>query len=195
MGRQDTRGGRMKITRSQLRKLINESIYGSGYYKPKVPNPVDYLSPEDREDIEDLITHEDEDLQRVGYDLATNLQQDQLVFPQNGEPYEDTPYKGYDYLDDSKGEVLKNLQINLKNAYDEFTKIGALGKIIQPGDPEFDKKNDIAEKVNKALKAALEHSKKIADAQGKTPNKVFRELFGPYLPRPQRWVTFSKYLV
>ena len=33
MGRQDTRGGKMKITRTQLRKLINEAMI-----KPGIPN-------------------------------------------------------------------------------------------------------------------------------------------------------------
>ena len=137
------------------------------------------------EEVEDLITHEDEDLQRVGYDVATSLQQDQLVFPEGGEPYEDTPYKGYDYLDDTKDD-LRTLQINLKNAYDEFNNVGALGKHILPGQRDFEKKNEAAVKVNRAFKAAQTYAKKISDEQGeRSTGKVFAKLFGPYLPKKE----------
>ena len=90
----------MKITRRQLRRLINEAITGSRYYKTPPKDPTQHLPPEHREKIGQLTGHEDESFQRMGYDLATTLQQDELVFPEEGEPYEDTPYKGDDYLGD-----------------------------------------------------------------------------------------------
>ena len=60
----------MKITRSQLRQLINESITGSGYYKTPPRDPMLTLSPEDRKKIEQLTDSEDEEMQRTGYSLS-----------------------------------------------------------------------------------------------------------------------------
>ena len=97
----------MKVTRRQLRQLINESIYGSGYYPKRIRNPVLTLSPEARIKIEKLTDHEDKAFQQTGYTLGTTLQQDELVFPQDGEPYEELPYKGEDYLGDLEAEKLK----------------------------------------------------------------------------------------
>ena len=90
----------MKITRRQLRKLISESISGSRYYKSPPRDPTLSLTPQDREKIGKLTGDEDESFQRMGYDLATTLQQDELVFPEEGKPYEEPAYKGDDYLDD-----------------------------------------------------------------------------------------------
>jgi hypothetical protein len=98
----------MKITRKQLRRLINESISGSRYYNVPPRDPTLHLPPEHREKIGQLTGHEDESFQRMGYDLATTLQQDELVFPEDGEPYEEPVYKGDDYLDDlSKHEYAR----------------------------------------------------------------------------------------
>ena len=90
----------MKITRRQLRRLINESISGSRYYKVPPRDPTLSLPPEDRAKLKKLTGDDDESFQRMGYDLATTLQQDELVFPEEGEPYEEPAYKGDDYLYD-----------------------------------------------------------------------------------------------
>ena len=91
----------MKITRRQLRKLINESISGSRYYKAPPRDPTLSLSPGDKEKIGQLTGNDDESFQRMGYDLATTLQQDELVFPEDGESYEEPAYQGDDYLSDA----------------------------------------------------------------------------------------------
>jgi len=90
----------VKITKRQLRQFIKESITGSRYYKVPPRDPTLSLSPEDREKLEQLTGNEDESFQRMGYDLATTLQQDELVFPEEGDSYEEPAYKGDDYLDD-----------------------------------------------------------------------------------------------
>ena len=179
----------MKITRRQLRKLINESIYGNpDYYKPRVPNPVDHLSDEDREDLEVLLTHEDEEMRRVGYDQATQHQQDELIFPEEGDPYEEPYYKGYDYLYDTKDKKdisdLLGLQYNLKGAYNEFNRASADKKWLRIGSPESNKRMAMNRKVNKAFQAALKHAAKVAAGREPRPHrdKVFEELFGDYLP-------------
>ena len=89
----------MKITRKQLRKIINEAITGSRYYKAPPKDPTQQLPPEHREKIGRLTGSEDESFQRMGYELATTLQQDELVFPEEGEPYEEPAYSD-DYLGD-----------------------------------------------------------------------------------------------
>jgi len=91
----------MKITRKQLRKIINEAITGSRHYKVPPRDPTQHLPPEHREKIGRLTGHEDESFQRMGYELATTLQQDELVFPEEGEPYEEPAYSD-DYLGDLK---------------------------------------------------------------------------------------------
>ena len=71
-------------------------------------NKITGLAPTaDYEKLAQLIGQDDEAMQRTGYTLATTLQQDELVFPQEGEPYEALPYEGDDYLDDLKAEKLK----------------------------------------------------------------------------------------
>ena len=90
----------MKITRKQLRKIINEAITGSRYYAAPPRDPTQHLPPEHREKIGQLTGSEDESFQRMGYDLATTLQQDELVFPEEGDPYTRKPYEGDDYLGD-----------------------------------------------------------------------------------------------
>ena len=113
----------MKITRRQLRNLISESIYGSGYYPKRIRNPMLTLSPEDRKKIGQLTGHEDEAMQRTGYTLATTLQQDEMVFPQDGEPYEELPYEGDDYLDDLKAEKLKGAKEKIEVYLPGFLKL------------------------------------------------------------------------
>ena len=112
----------MKITRRQLRRLINESIYGSGYYPKRLRNPMLTLPLEDREKLEKLTGHEDEEMQRTGYTLATTLQQDDLVFPNEGEPYEEPAYKGDDYLDD----LNKYENHKLNRAIPQMKKLGKI---------------------------------------------------------------------
>ena len=116
----------MKITRKQLRKIINESVYGTGkrgYSKTRPEDPTMHVSPEVIKKTEPLVHHDDKAFQRQGYDLATTLQRDMTVFPFEGEPYTRKPYEGDDYLGDlEKSEALAGhfIQIhkNLKNAYD-----------------------------------------------------------------------------
>ena len=104
----------MKITRRQLRKIINEAISGSRYYKTPPRDPLLNLPPEDREKLEKLTGHEDEEMQRTGYTLATTLQQDELVFPEEGEPYEEPAHKGDDYLDDLNKYEFNNPTVPMK---------------------------------------------------------------------------------
>ena len=91
----------MKITRRQLRQLIKETMH-----RVKRPrNPIDHLDPELvddklRSNLQSLIDDPDLDTQRQGYDLATELQQDELVFPIDGESYLEKPYSGSDYIAD-----------------------------------------------------------------------------------------------
>ena len=103
--------------------IMSESIYGSGYYPKRIRNPMLTLSPEDRKKIEQLTGHEDEEMQRTGYTLATTLQQDEMVFPQDGEPYEELPYEGYDYLDDLKAEKLKDAKEKIQAYLPGFLKL------------------------------------------------------------------------
>jgi len=112
----------MKITRKQLRELINESIYGSKYYKTPPSDPLLTLPPEDRERLEKLTGHEDEAMQRTGYTLATTLQQDELVFPQDGDPYEEPTYQGGDYLDD----LNKHENYKLNQVIPQMKKLGKI---------------------------------------------------------------------
>lgn len=90
----------MKISRKKLREMINEHIYGSSYHnRPR--DPMMYVDPQVRKKIEGLTSVDSEEDQRMGYQLASNLQQDELVFPNdNSDTYEETPYKGLDYVDD-----------------------------------------------------------------------------------------------
>ena len=123
----------MKITRSQLRKLIKESIYGSKYYKTPPSDPLLTLPPEDREKLEKLTGHEDEEMQRTGYTLATTLQQDDLVFPNEGEPYEEPAYKGDDYLDDLNKYEFNNATAPMKKLgkiYGESFDIRHVGQVV-----------------------------------------------------------------
>jgi len=90
----------MKLNRRKLRELINEAIYGSNYYKwPRDPSM--HVTPQIRKKTSQLTTSDSEEDRRAGYQLASSLQQDELVFPNdNSAPYEELPYKGSDYVDD-----------------------------------------------------------------------------------------------
>ena len=90
----------MKISRKKLKEIINEHIYGSSYHnRPRDPKM--YVDPQVRKKIERLTSADNEEDQRMGYQLASTLQQDELVFPNDSsDTYEETPYKGLDYVDD-----------------------------------------------------------------------------------------------
>ena len=114
----------MKLTEEKLKQMIaeiiSESIYGSKYYKAPPRDPMLTLSPEDRKKIRQLTDSEDEEMQRTGYSLATTLQQDELVFPNDGdEPHEELPYEGDDYLDDLN-------MYKLNKGIDQMKKLGKI---------------------------------------------------------------------
>jgi len=70
----------MKVTRRQLRRLIETTVF------PK--NPVDYISdPEQKKNINTLIALGDEENQNMGYELASMLQ-------------DEGGYEGDDYMGD-----------------------------------------------------------------------------------------------
>ena len=170
---------KMKITRRQLRKLISESIYGTGkrgYAKTRPEDPMMHVSPDIRKKLEPLITNDDPAFQRQGYDLATTLQPDSTVFPFEGDPYTRKPYEGYDYIEDlmrSKGIYGDFLRIhkNLKNAYD-----AAEGKVIT-----VKLRDDLLDAFNEAF----DYAKKLAKVLGKPDDEassLYNKLFKSALP-------------
>tara|TARA_Y100000385_G_C12926285_1_gene564783 strand:- start:149 stop:706 length:558 start_codon:yes stop_codon:yes gene_type:complete len=184
----------MKITRTQLRKLINESIYGGNYYPPRVPNPADHVSPSVRKKLDRLIQHDDESFQRQGYDLATTLQRDMTVFPNDGDPYTRKPYEGDDYLADFSDEA-RRIQVKLKNAYDAVaaeeisTGLGGvhLGGLSR-NEPDFKRKAQLLQDVQDAYQEAIDYSKKKSDSlHPKLGSEgwvtVFMDTFQPFIPK------------
>ena len=188
----------MKISRKQLRKLINESIYGGSNYPARLPNPMDHVSPEVRKKLETLFTHDDPAFQRQGYDLATTLQPDMTVFPNDGDPYTRKPYEGDDYLADlENSDQTRLLQIKLRNAYDAVAAENLYPH--QPdvyryhnrnsGDPDFERKAQLLQDLREVKMAAIDYSKKIAAESGLTRwgyTDIFRQLFYSYIPKDQR---------
>lgn len=91
----------MKITKKRIRQLIKETIYGSRHYKAPPVDPSLYVTPQVKNKLSSTISSESEAERRQGYQLASALQQDETVFPNDGgAPYSETPYKGLDYVDD-----------------------------------------------------------------------------------------------
>jgi len=173
----------MKITRRKLRKIINESVFGTGkrgYSKTRPEDPMMHVSPGIRKKLDRLIQHDDESFQRQGYDLATTMQPDMTVFPVEGDPYTRKPYEGNDYLADlmkSKGiySDFVGIYANLKNAYDAVK-----GKVIT-----VELRDDLMDAFNKAF----DYTKKLAKALGMPHdnssdevNSLYNKLFGPALP-------------
>ena len=169
----------MKITRRKLRKIINESVFGTGkrgYSKTRPEDPMMHVSPDIRKKLDRLIQHDDDSYQRQGYDLATTLQQDMTAFPFEGDPYTRKPYEGYDYIEDlmrSKsiyGDFLR-IHANLKNAYDT-----AEGKVITA---------KLRDDLMDAFNEAFDYAKKLAKLLG-TPDdeasSLYNKLFKSALP-------------
>jgi hypothetical protein len=172
----------MKITRKQLRRLINESVYGtgkSGYSKTRPEDPIMHVSQDIRRKLDPLITHDDPAYQRQGYDLATTMQSDMTVFPDEGVPYTKKPYEGDDYLEDlDKSYSVRapsSLLFNLKNAYDAMEGKPAKGKLLHDLDHAYD--------------AAAAYTRKMAASLGIGPkehdkiNKLWVRLFGSAFPK------------
>ena len=186
----------MKITRKQLRQLINESIYGGSNYPARLPNPMDHVSPEVRKKLETLFTHDDPAFQRQGYDLATTLQPDMTVFPNDGDPYTRKPYEGDDYLADlENSDQTRFFQIKLKNAYDAVAAENLYPHGVNRyrhqnrNDPDFESKAQLMQDVQDAYIAAIDYSKKIAAESGLKRwgyTHVFDMIFKPYIPKVHR---------
>ena len=194
----------MKLTRRQLRRLINESITGSRYYKVPPRDPTLTLPPEDREKIGQLTGHEDESMQRMGYDLATTLQQDELVFPNEGEPYEKLPYEGYDYLEDLnlsskmsdlelkyylseiKFDLLpavKQVQQIFEEAWNNVTATGISEDGISLADPNAANKAKLLDDLTRATHSAIRIAGKIADEKNLEMSDVYKKIFGYAIPK------------
>ena len=95
----------MKITRSQLRKLINE-------IRVDTKNPLNYVPDGPMKDnIMDLINDPDEDVQRQGYELASLMQEPIELDAGGGQKYEDLGYEGEDYLEDLRSNLLNREQV------------------------------------------------------------------------------------
>ena len=184
---------KMRITRKKLRKLINESIYGGSNYPARIPNPVDHVSPEVRKKLEPLTTSSSIPHQRQGYELATTLQPDMTVFPNDGDPYTRKPYEGDDYLADlGYSDRTRHLQIKLKKAYDAVEAEGIslglggvnLGGLGRRNDPDFKRKEQLSKDVQAAYVAAIEHSKQLASELGlKGWVDVFQMTFDQFIPK------------
>ena len=167
-------------------------------------DPMLTLSPEDRKKIETLTGHEDEEMQRTGYTLATTLQQDDLVFPNEGEPYEKLPYEGYDYLEDLSSAKPKMSDIELKyylsdikfdllpavkqaqqyfgDAWANVTAAGISSDGISPADPNAANKAKILDNLTHATRRAIHIAGKIADEKNLEMEDVYRKIFGPLIP-------------
>ena len=108
-----------------------ESIPGSDIgmrrMKSRPEDPMMHVSPEVRKKLEPLINHDDSH-QRQGYDLATTLQPDMIVFPKDGVPYTRKPYEGDDYLEDlAKSKSWQDEKVFIdglrKNYYANFREV------------------------------------------------------------------------
>ena len=105
----------MKITKKELKKIIIETLYGRGNYKPRPNDPLFYIdknivTPEKIEKIKDLTNDNDEGTRKVGYSLASAFQQDEMVFPNDkSDPYYEKPYIGDDYVSDENKYLINAL--------------------------------------------------------------------------------------
>jgi hypothetical protein len=182
----------MKITRRQLRKLIIETLYGTGkrgHSKTRPEDPMRHVDKDIRKDLDQLITGDhvdDYEFKRQGHELATTLQRDMTVFPFEGDPYTTKPYEGDDYLEDlfkslpySIKPAPQSLLRKYKNAYDAYD-----ANPTQATEDDF-----IA--VGEEMSA---YAIKVADALGLPRNpvhgypddldKVYVRLFGSVLRAP-----------
>jgi hypothetical protein len=107
----------MKITRRQLRKLIQESIYGRGKYKPGPVNPMTKIKtgagtstnriPHAYQGKLDALAS---DLNTAGMvdSMAPLTQTPDLIVPFEGNAYEEKAFKGDSYDDELKKYVISN---------------------------------------------------------------------------------------
>tara|TARA_B100001093_G_scaffold520440_1_gene615949 strand:+ start:633 stop:1286 length:654 start_codon:yes stop_codon:yes gene_type:complete len=105
----------MKITRRQLRKLINEM-------RIDTKNPLDFVPDGPMKDnVMDLINDPDKDVQRQGYELASLMQEPIELDAGGGQKYEDIGYEGEDYLKDLRAGLLNREQVIsiLDNLFDK----------------------------------------------------------------------------
>ena len=175
---------KMRITRKQLRKLINESIYGGSNYPARLPNPVDHVSPEVRKKLEPLTTSSSIPHQRQGYELATTLQPDMTVFPNDGDPYTRKPYEGDDYLADlGYSDRTRYFQIKLRNAYDAVGAENITGDDVSLNGPDFERKGKLMQDLQDVYGAAINHSKQLASERGlKDWVDIFHMTFDQFIP-------------
>ena len=106
----------MKITRRQLRKLINEM-------RIDTKNPLDFVPDGPMKDnVMDLINDPDKDVQRQGYELASLMQEPIELDAGGGQKYEDIGYEGEDYLKDLRAGLLNREQVIsiLDNLFDKI---------------------------------------------------------------------------
>lgn len=99
----------MKITRRQLRKIILESIYGRGKYKPGPVDPMAKISTGGGSSVNRIPAVHRDKLETLASDpntaadadlLAPQVQTPDLVIPFEGEPYEEKVFKGDSYEDE-----------------------------------------------------------------------------------------------
>ena len=186
----------MKITRKKLRQFINESIYGGSNYPPRVPNPMDHVSPAVRKKLEPLTTHDDPSFQRQGYDLATALQPDMTVFPNDDDPYTRKPYEGDDYLTDiGFSDEARRIQVKLKNSYDKLDAEGITSGLggynlggLSLNDPDFARKAQLLQDLQETYRKAIEYSKKKAGSLHPELGsegwiEIFNTTFQPFIPK------------
>ena len=174
----------MKITRVQLRKLIQESVYGTGkkgYSKTRPDNPIMHMKPDVMKKLEPLTKSGQPDYLRQAYDLATMAQPDMTVFPNDGDPYTRKPYEGDDYFKDLEkskfGSVkLHKLQLNLKNACDAIKGKPLEGKLLDDCNDARNLAWDYAMQVanDRGLKSVVNYWER---------RNIYNKLFGPFLPK------------
>lgn len=106
----------MKISRRQLRKIIQESIYGRGKYKPGPIDPMTRIStgdetsanripPEIRDKLDSLAG--DPNTSAMVDVMAPQKQTSDLVIPFEGDSYEEKAFKGVSFDDELKKHAMR----------------------------------------------------------------------------------------
>ena len=107
----------MKITRRQLRKIIQESIYGRGKYKPGPINPMTRISTGDGTSINRIpdvyrgkldTLASDPETSAMADVMAPTLQTPDLVIPFEGDAYEEKAFKGDSFKDELVSHTRNN---------------------------------------------------------------------------------------
>ena len=122
----------MKITRRQLRKIIQESIYGRGGYKSGPIDPMTRIStgdgtftsriPANYQDKLDALASKPNTSAMAGV-MAPQVQTPDLVIPFEGESYEEKAFKGDSYSDELKKHAVRNpalLILPIKNEINRY---------------------------------------------------------------------------